>query len=759
MMKSLHRWYEKIGEVLPFTLLTIGTVVIPLFFLPYTRDSLNLSKELFLFVVTSLALLFWFLRVALTKQVRIRHTILDIPLVLFIVFVSISFLFSRSPAASFFGVTHQFVLHLLAIIPVVLWAWLLIQEVRTPRRLYLCVTAFLLSGIGTLIIFLFGNTVFLQDIFQFDVIGFNTVSTLNSVFGVYITCVALVSLGVVLKKGNSLWEYIIPIIAFFLSIWGMVSLGFAVVWVLFALGLALTILFGWFAVERVHTWILSGVLLLCIISMLLAIFGTPVKVKSVLPVEVTLSFATSWEITQQSLLVGVKSFLVGSGPGMFVYDFSAFRPALFNTNELVSDIRFYVPFNTFFALTTEFGLLGIVSFFVIILIVLGAVATSWKQLSLSKFKKVERFLLHKAPVSLDGFILSIVWIIATIGMGVVFYDMTMWWLWWWLLGMSMVGLSVGASPLIREKIYTLKLSPQYSLLVSFGIVIVTMVMSIFGAFGIRFYMSEVFFTKAQSAEIHASQKYIEQALSYRQQYAPYHIALARVHLQHARIETEKADRDDAVVEERLALAVNQADIATEIAPYDVDVWDTLAFMYMNARTMSPEANTWAEEALMKAIRLEPTNAFLYWRLGNVYEFQEKFDRAEGSYKKALVLKPNYVAVYTSMGDMYEKQGNIDAAIVAYQSALDQAVDQTNILYHLGRLFFNRANEEDIVIAEQAWLIVVEKKPDHSNALYSLGLLYENKKEFGTAIEYYQKVGELHPDNTDVKIKIQQLLGR
>ncbi|PIT86202.1 MAG: hypothetical protein COU33_04415 [Candidatus Magasanikbacteria bacterium CG10_big_fil_rev_8_21_14_0_10_43_6] len=762
MKKRFQQWYENVVDLLPFSILAIGTVLLPLFFLPFTRDSVNLSKELFLFIITAIALLSWFLRISRSKKIRIRRTILDIPLLLFLVFIGMSFLFSTSATASFFGFTHQFVLHILAILPAVIWTWLLIQEVRTPQRWHVCLMAFLLGGIGALVMFLFGSSALLHGVFtplHLSFVGFNTVSTLNSVFGVYMVLLALVALGLILKKESSLWAYIIPTVTLVLSVWGMFRIGFVVLWVLFATGLLLLLLFGWFAVERIRTSVLSLVLFLCIASVLLAVLGSPASLKLQLPAEVTLGIATSWDITKQTLLSGVTSFLFGSGPGTFVYDFSAFRPALFNTSELVSGVRFYVPFNTFFSFAAEFGLLGVVSFLVLVLIILGAILTSWKELSVTRFQQIARLMSHTRLVSLDGFIISIAWVISTIGMGIAFYDMTLWWLWWWLLGMSIVGLSSGASTLIHEKTYALKLSAQYALLVSFGIVVVTTVMIIFGAFGVRFYAAEVWFTKAQQADIRTSQQYIEQAVSQRPQYAPYHTALARVHLQYARIETEKSVRSDDVVAERLALAVNQAKIAAEIAPHDVEVWDTLAFMYMNARTFAPDANGWAEEALIKAIQLEPTNATLYWRLGNVYAFQEKFDEAEKAYTNAVTLKPNYVAAYMNLGDLYEKEENIDDAIVAYQLALAEAPTQTDVLYHLGRLFFNRGEEGDIALAEQAWTIAVEQNPNYSNALYSLGLLHENKGDLSTAVSFFQKVRELNPNNNDVKQKIQQLLGR
>ena len=52
---------------------------------------------------------------------------------------------------------------------------------------------------------------------------------------------------------------------------------------------------------------------------------------------------------------------------------------------------------------------------------------------------------------------------------------------------------------------------------------------------------------------------------------------------------------------------------------------------------------------------------------------------------------------------------------------------------------------------------VKIQPDYSNALYSLGLLYERMGKSQEALSYFRKVQELNPNNPDIGRKVHQLL--
>ena len=81
------------------------------------------------------------------------------------------------------------------------------------------------------------------------------------------------------------------------------------------------------------------------------------------------------------------------------------------------------------------------------------------------------------------------------------------------------------------------------------------------------------------------------------------------------------------------------------------------------------------------------------------------------------------------------------------------VIDVEVLFQLGRMYFNN---EQIDEAINRFLAVASVQPNHSNALYSLGVAYSTKGEKDLAIQAFEIVLELNPGNTDVAQKIEEL---
>ena len=111
-----------------------------------------------------------------------------------------------------------------------------------------------------------------------------------------------------------------------------------------------------------------------------------------------------------------------------------------------------------------------------------------------------------------------------------------------------------------------------------------------------------------------------------------------------------------------------------------------------------------------------------------------------------------------MGNAYELNKEIDKAVDVYKVLLQSGVtNNSEVLFNFGRILYNRGRKEDKNDAEQLWLEAVRIQPNYSNALYSLGLLYENKGDKTKALEYYYKVKDLNPGNKDIVEKIKSLV--
>lgn len=759
---------ERVLSRAPFVILTVLAFVLPLLYAPWLRDPLNPIKTVVLMGGVGIALLLWAFRAISLREWEVRRTVLDVPLLLFLGLAIISTIGSVSLSVSLFGRAHDMVLSLSVLIPVALYAWLLIQETTTAARLHILVTVFLLSAVVVSVVFLFGDAPALRGLMQaagVDAAALNLIARLNSVLGVFMSVVLALSLGMVVQRGRPFWAQLIPWVALLGSAACIVQIGFRSVWVLAAIAIASMLLLGWTFHKHSRAGAVAVIVLCLIIAILASLFGSPASLKKNLPSEVTLGAGPSWHIVADRVLSNPKDFLIGGGPGTFAYAFSAFRPTAFNALESAASIRFAQPFNTMYAIVSETGVLGSVSFLTVMLMMLGAIATSIQRMAHNRFDDVVSLLkrtvghghTETGTMLLDGLSIAVGWIVATVALFFFFFDVGLWWTWWFLLALTIGALHRSTSSLIHTKRGSLDFSPQQQLGVSFGLVVLLILFVIGCAYAVRFVIAEYWYTYAvHSTDSAVSEAATIRALQYRPEYADYHTALARIHLQEAKRVSEASAVNGTVVANRLAKAVNEAKVATDLEPRDVRTWDTLALMYSNARSFAPAANDWAKDALEQAIRLEPSNSALHFRLGMAREVAGELEEAADAYEEAIRLRPQYAAAYMQLASLREAQENIDAAMRVYERGLSQMHNHIELAYQLGRLYFNRGTEQDITRAEDLWRAILRLEPNHSNTLYSLGLLYEGQNKRAEALQFYTRVQKLNPENQDIQTKINQL---
>lgn len=749
--------YSKLIHSVLFWIIGGGTLFFPLFVFPKIGDSVNLPKTFFLFIWVSIILLLWSTNALIEKKLILRRSMLDIPLVLLITGLVLSSLLSLSQGTSFLGSTENFTLTVLTFFPALAFTFLLLQLIRSPRSLEYLLQMLCFSSVLTLVFYhLSYFSVFrLSVIFPlFGETFFQTISSANSIFGIWVAAMGILSFGLLLLKRREKFSSSISAVSAILCTFTLFRLGFDVAFIVFAIGLALLLVLPFVFIKFIRVPMALVTFFIFLITVFSLIFGSPSFLKGNFPVEIALGNVASLDIVKGVLLTDIKQFLFGSGPGTFMYDFSLHRTPAFNTNAIVSETRFHFPFSTFYALLSELGVMGTLFFVLLILIGGGALVSAWVELRQSSDESE-----HQAFAQMfDVFVVGASWLALTFGLFVSFVDITVWWTWWCLLGCMIAGIGFVNKKFVVEQSVNLSVSPQYSLALSFGILFFFTLLLLSTAFGTRLFFAEYFFEKGSHlASIDDSERYVERAIDYRKSYAPYHISLARIYLQKAKNEYEKQKNASDKVAEYIAKGGNEAHLASKIDPKNVETWETLALLYLNAGSFVPEANVWAKDALKSAIVLEPSNAVNHFRMGGILASEGNFNDAQKEYSQAIQLKFDYVPAYMALITLYREQNKFNEAIMLFEPLL--RLDRTNvdIVFQYGMMFFNRQAEGDNARAEQVWLETLKLSPNHSNTLYSLGLLYERVGDTNRAFSYYQKVKELNPANVDVKKKLQGMV--
>ncbi len=748
----------KILGIFSYIFLMLNIFLLPLLLDKNLSNIYIIPKQYAFGGLVLINLLLWLAQFVLTKRFIFTKTILDKPL-LAVGFLSlISAIFSVNIYDSFFGRAEYFTVNFSILILFIVFYYLIINFVKNVQRWRGMLDVLMLSGFVSLVVFVLKNIFKLNFLNYYLGSSWNTLDSINSIFGVWAVIILILSFGQLLKKETSKLRTVAYLINGLLSFAVLVMLSFSVLWWVLLASLVLLLLLGVSFVKNIRVWWVSTLFAFLICTIILIIFGTPKFVQVAAPTEVALGFAPSYVITKGTIFSGVKEFFIGSGLGSFGVDFSKFRSVSFNVDPVAWSLRFNQPFSTFFTLISEGGVLLLLSFVFIILVLYGHIYQMWKNVR-TNTTSLSELVFNRDSVLFESILLSFVFILLTGVMGVAFYSQILWLVWWMLLAMIVAGFSFYSTDFVKTKEWTIEDTPQYSLAFSFGLIVTMTAVVMVCVFGVRLYLGEVAYNKAvASTNSQDAEMYINDAISKRSNYDVYHAALAQIYLNQAVEKSKQASPDVQAISSVMAKAVNEAKFAADLSPQSVVLWENLATMYENAATLVPDARSWAIKSLEKAQELEPTNPTHPWRLGNSYTALAKWEEAEKYYKKAIELKADYFGAHIGLSNVYEQTQKIDQAITVYEDLVKQNQTSPEVLYNYGRLLYNRNVKNDRTQAETIWQKVVQMQPNYSNALYSLGLLYETRGDKNTALQYYEMVGRLNPNNKTIQNKIQDLRG-
>ncbi len=749
-----NRRLFKVIDSLSYFFLALSAFITPLFVDKNLVNFYIIPKQYVFIGLVLLSLLFFGLKVALTKTVRYHRSFLDAPVLILLGLGLLSAIFSTNVNYSFFGRNEFFVFNFVFLLFLVLSYFLTVNTVKTKKRWQVLLDTIILSG-GLTALFFILKVVFKVD-FLSDFLGgaWNTIDKINSPFGFMMIFVFVMSAGQLIKKsltvGRAIGYFFVALMAFT----SLVLLSFNMLWWVLLIGVVFLLILGANFLNEARIWWLSSLFVVLILTLVFIVFGSPKSLQSSVPVELSLGLQTSWTISVDTTLDKTKNFLLGSGLGTFGMDFSQFRPESFNYDQTAWSLRFGQPYNTFLAILAESGVVMSLFFVFLVVYTLGHITNSWFKNKIGGDEEIENEI---QSLRLDVYLIGLTWLLMTVAMFFSFFGPVAWILWWILLGMLAVGLSYFNEEYLQVKTWQMQDTPQYSLAFSFVSIVVIAVVIMTGIWGSKLYLAEIAYSQAlKSTDLSGAEGKLIKAIEQRPSSDIYYAGLAQVYLMQASNLSAGENPDMNKVSALVAQAVNAARHSTELSPRSVSLWENLANMYENAALIVPDSRQWALNSWEEAKNLEPTNPVLHWRLANNYAYLKEWDKALENYGEAVKLKTDYIRAYIDMASVYEQKNEIGEAVKIYEQILPASQNNVDLLYNYGRLLYNRDKGDDRDKSEQLWLAVVSQNPSHSNALYSLGLLYESWGQPGKAVDYYYKVKELNPGNKDISNKINSL---
>ncbi|MDD5084050.1 MAG: hypothetical protein PHT88_03945 [Candidatus Moranbacteria bacterium] len=735
---------------------------LPVFFTGLTLQGLAFEKEMYFYFWLLLAIVSWVSKGVIVGEMKIRRTPLDIPILIFAVAYIASAAFSVDRWHSFWGSFGDPSRGVLSVISLII-AYYLVLSHFTIKRMYIMLSALLTSAFIVMVwsLLVVSGVHFLPSSIE----RYAPMSLLGSITSLMILLGAMLPLFIAamsvlqsLPDRGRLFKLslmaglavgiVLDLILLFLLFpyvsWLAVIGGFSF--------FLLYILAQVVKMEERLTWL---PMLVLVILLAFYMIGSPINLKTTLPVEATPNMKLSWEIAKESTK---NNLFLGSGPATYGYDFSLYRPQEYNQQPL-SNLRFSQGTGLYLEAISTIGVLGVIAFTILLLsfVSVGLFLLAQKKehnkfLSLGLWSMVTVMLVAALSKQFNGSILILGVLIAALALAVLMKESQS--------DESYLNLS-------------LQSSPKFALALAFVFLVVSAGVAFTFAFIGKAFWSDVLAAQAMESSLGDADGVTKmtKASQYMPQESRYMSYLGQIYLTMASQELNKPekDRDTDALKKYVESANGFAKAAQTMSPNDIIVQEVLAQTYENTlfvSGMNPDLLNAMQKAYEQASALEPHNPIYFVKLGQIKKTLANSAKADEQktllaesvslFQKSIDEKPDFALGYFNLGLAQEASGDVDAAITSFARGIRvnrTGADADELKYNLARLLRIRGKEDDLKLAEVLLKEILADNDKSLNAYLTLGLVYEQTDRKDDAIKAYEKVKSLiSGDNTETAKK-------
>ncbi len=763
-------WFDRIQEFC----LTLAIFLVPLWFLPFTIDVLELNKQTLLVVLTMVALITWLAQELLVKRFRISRSWIHLVVLVFMVGYFLASVFSQDRYLSLVGNLGQMQWSFVSLFAFVLFYFLLTNSVKTTARIYNLLLVFLASSalVGLIgFLHLVGVTPinWISSIVMQN--GFNTIGTPHSL-ALFMTVPMVIGMSLMVLGckdntcvlGNtgtrgSKAAYALVVASIVIGAAVVVIVDFWVAWVAILLSTLLVIAITVArtrSINRPIRLIAPGALGL--LSIALLIWSTPIGLK--VPGEVSPSATHSWQIAKQVLH---EHPLFGSGPGTWIYAYSKYRSPAVNLSQFWS-VRFEHGFSTFFTLIAMAGLIGVSLWLILIF---STVAKSAHHLL--RERNDDRW---QAYLTVFSGWATIVWI-GFLSNETFAHHFVFWFL-----------LALLVSLFAHESVQWVgaRRPGWVTMLSSVFLFALVVAISVVWLSGQRLvadanYSSAVLAVRSGQS-IQKSIDHLNASVALNRLNDVYYRNLSQAYFIRAGqvIQSQDPDRDrqgNLLV----TAAIDTAKRAAGISPANVDNWSNLAAIFQGIAPFVRGADELAIANFREALRREPNNPVFYNEIGKLHisradayrtllsskdekirtdaeaRVNIELEKAATELNQAIQVKADYAPAHYNLGILYERQGRVKDAITKLEQVLTVNSRDVGVGFQLAILYY-RNNEKDRSrrLLEQ----ILALDPTYANARWYLSNLYEEAGRIDDAIAQVQALKRAFPDTANVSDRLASL---
>jgi len=516
-------------------------------------------------------------------------------------------------------------------------------------------------------------------------VSFNTIGSVGSL-GFFVAILLPLTIAMLILSKK--WRRLLFAVQLILSALILFLVNYPIVWWAVVIGSALIMIFGIMKKDIFNGRWMALPMFFLAVSLFFILLNPQIPWIAQKANEVFLSQRASLDVSLQAIK---ERPIFGSGPGTFSYDFSKFKNPSFSQSSLWS-VTFGQAASKVLTDLASTGILGLIA-----LLALMAMPVFYGVKSLIS-ERASNLEVPQEETSKIYWILTlgILSALATQVAAYFLYNSNV------VLGFLNFLMIAGLVGLIsfNKKEYELKPS-------SISTLIVTLAFTLIFIFGLGLlildgqrYTAEVNYymglVSLQSGDKDAGTKSLASAASLNPSSDLYFRHLSQVYLLLLQDELQNtkatpSDAEKSKIQTLVASSVNAGKIATDLNPKSSSNWTNRGYIYQSLNGLIGDSSTWAINSYDEALKLDPNNPYLFLQEG-VVDF-----------------------------------------ISAQALGQDKADQKTQLL--------NAAKDK----LEKA----VSLNSNYSNALYSLGLVYDALGQKNKAIAEFTKVQQLNPQDTTI----------
>ncbi len=350
LQNSAELFLEKIIRIIIY----LSVFLIPLFFIDGSSYFSEFAKVILFYFIIILALIFWLIKIFLTKRIIFQFKFLDIPFILLLFVYFLSSLFSIDKYYSFLGSNLIVSLSFLTVLFLIIFYFFVSRFIKTlseVKNISYCLlfSLFLILVINILNLFLVNS--WLSN-FNISINTFYFLLVIGLFLNLYLF---LVNTGKKMKILN-----LILGVLFLLFIYLIDN---PYVLLILIISIFVFILLLSFKSANFSNKLIIFLTILLFLTVLILILPVSNYTKLISPIEIKLNNEFGWQITKASL---ADYFLLGVGPQNFSYSFHKYKPLEFNQTNFWQ-LSFEKNANFWLEILNNIGILGL--FLVIIIFI------------------------------------------------------------------------------------------------------------------------------------------------------------------------------------------------------------------------------------------------------------------------------------------------------------------------------------------------------------------------------------------------------